>query len=129
MPAQMNMKTHDKVEYSGLPSPRRTLPYLLKASARQAMTQPKTKIWTSEPKERVDQSKSWVAVAAAYAGQRTMAMTVTSTAVSVQTVRNPSRRGVDVFKWISSDASWRMVLCGGTCLPGAVGAAFFSCFV
>ncbi|MNI50050.1 hypothetical protein D3C73_1046900 [compost metagenome] len=97
MPAQMNMKIHDSVEYSGWPSPRRTLPYLLNASPMQAMTQPKTNIWISEPNERVVQSNSTVAVAAASAGQRTMAITVSSTAVSVQRVRNPSRRGADVF--------------------------------
>ncbi len=109
IPAQMNMKTHDSVEYSGLPSPSRTLPYLLNASAMQARTQPKTKIWTRDPNERVAQLNSCDAVAAAWSGHIVMATTVATTAATVQPVRNKSLLLLVVLNLVSSSiASARM---------------------
>ena len=68
MPAQMNMKTQVAVEYSGLPAPRRMLPYLLKARYRTARELPNTSTRTLVPKVRVDSSNRWLAMLSAWAG-------------------------------------------------------------
>lgn len=57
-PAQMNMKIQLVFLYSGLPSPRRMLPYLLMPRPITSTTQAKPSTWTSTPKVVVARVKS-----------------------------------------------------------------------
>jgi hypothetical protein len=70
MPAQMNMNTQVAVEYSGLPAPRRMLPYLLKARYSTASELANTSTCTLVPKVRVATSNNWLARLSACAGRR-----------------------------------------------------------
>ncbi|MCY1299886.1 hypothetical protein D9M68_700510 [compost metagenome] len=90
MPAQMNMNTQVMFEYSGLPLPRRMLPYLLKARYSTVSAQAKTNSWMVVPKVRVDSSNSWLAVCSASAGKAARPTTVSSTAIRLTVIRNTS---------------------------------------
>ena len=90
MPAQMNMNTQVAVAYSGLPLPRRMLPYLLKARYSTARVLANTSTCTLVPKVRVDSSNNWLAALSAWAGKAARPITVSSTAIRLTVIRNTS---------------------------------------
>ncbi|MDT4870198.1 hypothetical protein FQZ97_1052650 [compost metagenome] len=104
MPAQMNMNTQVMFVYSGLPLPRRMLPYLLKARYSTARAAPKTNSCTAVPKVRVEISKSRLAMASDSAGKAARPITVKATAIRLAVIKNMS------FLLLSDiDVSWNWI--------------------
>ncbi|MNQ77317.1 hypothetical protein D3C85_921790 [compost metagenome] len=104
MPAQMNMNTQVMVGYSGLPLPRRMLPYLLKARYSTARAQPNTKSCTAVPKVRVEISKRRLARASDSAGKAARPNTVRATAIRLAVIKNMS-----FLLLLDIDVSWNWI--------------------